>query len=70
MRQRDPPSTMNPALSAGIIPALISEDFPQPEGPVTARKWFRASRSRSWSVCASRPKKMSDSSYRNGRNPG
>ena len=51
-------------------PALISEDLPQPEGPVTAMKRCRCSRPSSSSICRSRPKKRSDSSSRKGRSPG
>src|ERR1019366_987188 len=70
MRHREPALTIKPVSSAGIIPASTSDDLPQPDGPVTARKRFAANFLNSSSVCSSRPKKMSDSSGRNGLRPG
>src|SRR5215831_18700148 len=69
-RQRTPARDRRPVSKAGIIPARTREDFPQPDGPITARKRKWSSFSRSVSTWASRPKKMPVSSERNGRRPG
>ena len=69
--QRSEPGTA-PWRRRGRRPALSRLDFPEPEGPTTARKRppaGSASRSSSLSIRASRPKNSSASASSNGRSP-
>jgi hypothetical protein len=60
---------MKPSWSVAITPARISDNLPQPDGPITARKCMRRSRrSNSW-VCSSRPKNRWLSVMSNRRSP-
>ena len=70
--QRSEPS-IAPRRSAGIRPARTTDDFPEPDGPTTARNRDASSscssRPRSRFVTASRPKKSPASASRKARSP-
>ncbi len=56
-------------LREGMRPARTSDDLPQPDVPITARKRTLASRRSSSSTCSSRPKNQRASGSSNGRSP-
>ncbi len=61
-RHLPPASAMKPVSIDARRPARTKDDLPQPDGPITGRKWVCESRRSKSSVCLSRPKKMSVSS--------
>ena len=59
-----------PSLIDGRTPALITDDFPQPDGPTMAMKRTRRRRFSSSLVSLDRPKNQSESASSKGRRPG
>ena len=57
------------ARSAGTMPAFISDDLPQPEGPTRASNGLASSRRRHASTSSRRPKKVSRCSSSYGTRP-
>ena len=58
-----------PTRNAGTSPANVSDDFPDPDGPTTARNWLVFNFSTSRWTSPSRPKNQALSASRNGNNP-
>src|SRR5258705_13696265 len=67
--QRSRSFTRKPAFRHGINPALIREDLPLPELPVTATKWCRYRRWNNSNVCSCLPKNKKLSLLLNCRRP-
>lgn len=56
--------------SSGTSPAVISDDFPEPDDPITIKKWLCRINVKSLWISSSRPWKNRASCLRNGTMPG